>query len=324
MKQTKIGIVGCGAVTRTYYSKFLPLLKQAKVTAVADRNEKAALATAALFRATATSIERIAQDCDLCIIATPPASHYDLARKCLHGRAAVVVEKPFTGRADEALELASSFSASGRALYVGHIRRYYPSVIRARELVLSGALGTVREIEINEGARFAWSADSSYTTSDPYGGVLYDTGAHAIDMGLFICGLDSILVGLELVGVDAASAEPSHEIRAEFNLIEKERKIRVGLHLSRHRALANQITIHTDRAKLTVSTFLRECFVVGGANHCTRIQVTSVKDPLRCFLDEYESILRGDAERLRADKFINLAQIMQVIGERKELSCTLQ
>lgn len=82
-------------------------------------------------------------------IATPSASHFELARAALAAGKDVFVEKPLCLHAEQAELLAEQAEANGRTLMVGHLLQYHPCVVELRELVKAGVLGELLTITSN-------------------------------------------------------------------------------------------------------------------------------------------------------------------------------
>jgi len=80
---------------------------------------------------------------DAAIVATPNATHVDVAIDCLRHGAAALVEKPVADTLDEARRLLAAEQEYGLPVLVGHHRRHNPILRRARDIVASGRLGTV-------------------------------------------------------------------------------------------------------------------------------------------------------------------------------------
>ena len=78
------------------------------------------------------------------VIATPPISHYDLARRALEAGKDVFVEKPLTRDPVEARELCILAASGNRVLMVGHLLIYHPGFRRLKELAREGHLGDLR------------------------------------------------------------------------------------------------------------------------------------------------------------------------------------
>ena len=81
-------------------------------------------------------------DAEGVIIATPISTHYDLAKLALLAGKHVLVEKPLARTSAECLELISLADERGLTLMVGHTFEYHPAVVKTREIVQSGSLGT--------------------------------------------------------------------------------------------------------------------------------------------------------------------------------------
>jgi len=78
------------------------------------------------------------------VIATPPASHAELALSALRAGHDVLVEKPMALSLADALLLEDAAAAAGRVLMVGHILEYHPAVVELRRRISAGDLGDVR------------------------------------------------------------------------------------------------------------------------------------------------------------------------------------
>jgi UDP-2-acetamido-3-amino-2,3-dideoxy-glucuronate N-acetyltransferase len=79
-------------------------------------------------------------------IATPAASHFELAEAALRHGKHVFVEKPLCLRAEEAQVLVRLAEERGLILMVGHLLQYHPCITALRELVAQGGLGRILTI----------------------------------------------------------------------------------------------------------------------------------------------------------------------------------
>lgn len=80
---------------------------------------------------------------DAVVIATPPPTHYALARTCLEGGCHVLLEKPFTCSSREAGELVELAEKKGLTLMGGFTFLYNEAVRRVKEYIDAGELGEV-------------------------------------------------------------------------------------------------------------------------------------------------------------------------------------
>lgn len=81
------------------------------------------------------------------VIATPPASHANLAGTALEAGLGVLVEKPMTLDASHAQELVGIAAQAGRPLMVGHLLLYQPAIQELKRQLAAGVVGQVLRID---------------------------------------------------------------------------------------------------------------------------------------------------------------------------------
>src|SRR5205085_12312195 len=82
---------------------------------------------------------------DAVIIATPTASHAELATAALEAGKHILVEKPLAASVDDIDRIADV--RGDRVVMVGHTFVYNTGVVAMRELVRGGALGGVQYVD---------------------------------------------------------------------------------------------------------------------------------------------------------------------------------
>lgn len=115
-------------------------------------------------------------------VATPPASHYEIARKALLSGKHVFVEKPLTLSSAHARSLTATARAMKKVLMSGHIFLYSPAVRSVAALVGSGAIGRLRHMEFHR------AGPRASAFSGPGSGVLWDLAPHDISIALRVAG----------------------------------------------------------------------------------------------------------------------------------------
>jgi predicted dehydrogenase len=80
-------------------------------------------------------------------IATPAATHFDLACAALEAGKHVLVEKPLTPTVAEGRKLVETAQRNGRVLMCDHTYCYTPAVQRIRELVWGGEIGDLQFLD---------------------------------------------------------------------------------------------------------------------------------------------------------------------------------
>ncbi len=81
---------------------------------------------------------------DAVVLATPVATHADLAVAVLEAGRHCFVEKPLARSAADAERAVAAARAAGRVLMVGHLLSYHPGVVKLADLAASGELGEIR------------------------------------------------------------------------------------------------------------------------------------------------------------------------------------
>jgi predicted dehydrogenase len=140
-----IAIVGCGHWGPNHVRTFNSLTK-CRVKCVVDSNEKRLADLRKQFDATdcVQDIEVVLRDpeIDALVIASPTATHYDLARAALAANKHILCEKPLAKTSDQAEELVDMANRARRVLMVGHVFLFNGGIIKLKELCQTGELGT--------------------------------------------------------------------------------------------------------------------------------------------------------------------------------------
>jgi predicted dehydrogenase len=142
----RIGVVGYGYWGPNLVRNFCEA-PGAEVVAVADRRaERLELVRQRLPSVTTTRDAGkvlASRDVDAIAIATPPASHFELASAALDAGKHVLVEKPLATSSADALALAKKAAARNLVLLTDHTFLYTGAVRKLVDLVRSGALGEI-------------------------------------------------------------------------------------------------------------------------------------------------------------------------------------
>ena len=230
MDRLRVGLIGSGFIAK---QKHLPgwekARKKVQVVALCDPNEAQAKELARAHR-----VPKVYKDfrqmletehLDAVDICSPPRTHAELAIRSLKAGAHALIEKPMAVNTEECDRILAAARETGRKICVAHSDLFYPSFLKAREMVRAGAIGDFR------GMRIFLSTPMDYITSKPDhwahklpGGVIGETGPHVIYMTLaFINPIRAVRVNarkqlaafpwspyedyrLDLIGDDASSS----------------------------------------------------------------------------------------------------------------------
>jgi len=83
---------------------------------------------------------------DAIVLATPVATHFDLAMKCLKAGKHILVEKPMAHSAQEVRQIGALANEKKLVAMVGHTFLYNSAVRYVKQLIDSGELGEIRYI----------------------------------------------------------------------------------------------------------------------------------------------------------------------------------
>lgn len=140
--QPAIALIGAGSIGKRHLAA-LALSNRCQLMAIADNNPAShAIAQEAgvpFFDQYETMLASTAPDG--VIVATPTEHHLQPTLAALDAASHVLVEKPVMATLDEAAQVIQRSSDTGREVLVGHHRRYYGRVEKARELIQNGTIG---------------------------------------------------------------------------------------------------------------------------------------------------------------------------------------
>lgn len=149
----RIGVIGCGRIANVHL-RHLRSVPNVRVAALCDLDVERARALGAQVGA-----EEVCRDVadllrlqlDAVHVLTPPMAHAETAIAALEQGMHVLVEKPMATTAAAARRMQEVALATRRILCVDHNRLFDPAIVRARELVASGAIGTLLSAESYQG-----------------------------------------------------------------------------------------------------------------------------------------------------------------------------
>jgi UDP-N-acetylglucosamine 3-dehydrogenase len=112
---------------------------------------------------------------DAAVIATPTASHHEVAMDLIGMGKHLLIEKPIASTFTQGREVLSAAKDEGTKLVVGHVERFNPAVRKLREIMKEGFLGTP--------IHFAFTRIGGYPDTVLSGNnVILDLAVHDIDI----------------------------------------------------------------------------------------------------------------------------------------------
>ena len=185
-KTSRIAVVGLGKMGLLHAS-ILNTMPNVQLAAICEKNSF----TRKLCKKTLPSIpvvgivqELSGLDLDVVYVTTPISSHFSVAKTVLQERLArhVFVEKPLASNYHESKELTELVLHTGSVNMVGYLRRFMVTFIKAKELVVQGAIGDTLSFTTNAFSSDFYGIRERPEIAASRGGVLRDLGCYAIDI----------------------------------------------------------------------------------------------------------------------------------------------
>src|SRR3974390_55328 len=145
MAKLGVGVVGVGTMGRQHAQNIRCLIPEARLIGVADADLKRAEQAAAELEIGHyyNSVEALVEHPDIqaVVIVTPAKFHAAAIRVCAQAGKDIFCEKPFTLALEEADEMVDITRKAGVRVQVGHVRRYDPPNVRAKQRIEAGEIG---------------------------------------------------------------------------------------------------------------------------------------------------------------------------------------
>lgn len=189
----RLGIVGCGAITRAAHLPVITADPRVEVTMLCDRDHKNAVLTArecGIEAEIATDIAELAGKVDAALVAVPPRFHAPIAIQLMEMGIDVLCEKPLAITVADGRRMVDVARETQRVLAVALMMRFFPHNRWLADLVEDGEIGEIREVIVEDGAALDWAmaSNSYFDRKVTGGGVLFDTGVHLLDRVLWLFG----------------------------------------------------------------------------------------------------------------------------------------
>lgn len=186
MTTQRIGLVGYGVGGRLFHAPYIVASEACELAGIVARSD-AAVDAARTDHPGVPIVPSLGALVDLgvdaVVVSTPPATRRELVLEAVDRGVAVVADKPFAPSAADAQELADRARERGVLLNVFHNRRRDTDVVTAQDVIASGALGTLRGLDLRMD-----QDDPSTVEAGPSGGLLRDLGSHVVDQALLLLG----------------------------------------------------------------------------------------------------------------------------------------
>ena len=193
MKQINWGFIGCGEVTEKKSGPAFNEVEGSQVVAVMSRSENKARSYAERHhvRKWYTDASELIEDPDVnaVYIATPPSCHATFAIMAMRAGKPCYIEKPLAASYNDCIRINRISEQTGVPCFVAYYRRYLPYFQKVKEIIESGTIGNVvnvqvrfsvppRDLDFQSGKEMPWRLQPDIAG----GGYFYDLAPHQIDL----------------------------------------------------------------------------------------------------------------------------------------------
>ena len=190
MKKIRLGLIGCGGMMKTHANAVDACTEALSITAVCDiiRERAEEVATVLDNPYITTDYRQMLDYVDAVLIALPHDLHFECGMFFANHQKHVLMEKPLCNSEEECLRLIETCEKNGVTLMCAYPVRYWPGIVKLKELIDSGEYGKVIMMSV-------WT--EQLTRYDDYhwahtarlgGGQLFSHGCHYIDLLLWFLG----------------------------------------------------------------------------------------------------------------------------------------
>lgn len=184
------GLLAYGMSGKLFQGPFINAHPGFKLYAVTERHQKNAEKDFPGIVSYDSTDELIAdENIDLIVINTPNFLHYENAKKALQAGKHILVEKPFAANTEEANEIFELADKLGKKVFVFQSRRWDSDFNAVKQIVESGKLGKLSELNFRYDRYKAGIGVKSFKEElVPATGLQYDLGPHLLDQVISLFG----------------------------------------------------------------------------------------------------------------------------------------
>jgi predicted dehydrogenase len=308
---TRVGLIGAGKMGISHYA-ILGAHARATVAAVCDSTTyvTSALRKHLGVRTYKDHCKMIdGAELDAVLVATPTATHFEVARYALEHGLHVFVEKPLCLDPGQSRRLAELARAKGCANQVGYHNRFVATFREAARLVRAGALGDVYhvggsafgQVVVRTKTGLTWRSRRSEG-----GGCLHDYASHVVDLMNFVVGPPERVLSAQLRSVYSKDVEDA--VYAQFRYPNgASGLLETNWSDETYRKMSTTLVVYGTSGKLVADRQELRVYLRAGAGFegyptgWTPRYITELQEPVAFYL-------RGEEYSAQLDHFLSAAE----------------
>lgn len=191
----QVALIGYGGAGRIFHAPLIAGVPGLHLACIVTRQADAVQRDRPAVRCVASASAALADPAiDLVVLATPNASHFELAQAALLAGKHVVVDKPCTVTLSETEALLDLARQQDRVLTVFQNRRFDSDFLALQQVIESGQLGRVVQVD-SHFDRYRPTVPERWREQNlPGSGLWFDLGPHLLDQALVLFGRPDALL----------------------------------------------------------------------------------------------------------------------------------
>ena len=191
MSRIRLGLIGCGGMSKAHLRRFEALSSRLQLTAAACCSSESTAAVASEFAGirVATDFRQVLDHVDAVLLVLPHHLHHTIGVECLAAGKHVLLRDRHGLLEEGCLQLIEASRKAQRTLMIAYCMRYHPLVVRMKELLDEGVHGDVFQVSIWTEQLTQYPEQGWH--SDPIklgGGQFFSHGCHYVDILLWYLG----------------------------------------------------------------------------------------------------------------------------------------
>ena len=190
MEKIRLGLIGCGGMMKSHVSN-INKVEGAIVSAVCDIDIKLAedVASELPHKPYVTwDYKTMLDHVDAVLVALPHDLHYECGMFFARNKKHVLMEKPLCNSEEECIKLIETCEEEGVTLMCAYPVRFWPGVVKLKELVDSGEYGKIMQMSIWTEQYTKFPEISWVNSARVGGGQFFSHGCHYVDIFLWFLG----------------------------------------------------------------------------------------------------------------------------------------
>ena len=191
----QVALIGYGGAGRIFHAPLIAGVPGLQLACIVTRQTDAVQRDWPAVPCVASASAALADPAiDLVVIATPNASHFELAQAALQAGKHVVVDKPCTVTLTETETLLDLARQQGKVLTVFQNRRFDSDFLALQQVIQKGQLGRVVQLD-SHFDRYRPTVPERWREQNlPGSGLWFDLGPHLLDQALVLFGRPDALL----------------------------------------------------------------------------------------------------------------------------------